>query len=256
MSTGGSKMNENVYKNSKLKDKIDFTSLPKHIAIIMDGNGRWAKKRHLPRTAGHREGMERVKEIVEVASNLGIKYLSLYAFSTENWKRPKNEIDGLMRLLVQYLRNELNALNKNNVKIIVLGDISKLPNTPQNEIIKAVNRTKNNTGMILNIALNYGGRNEIIKSVKDILKDYKIGKIDIDSLDEDLFKKYLYTKDQPDPDLLIRPSGELRISNFMLYQIAYTEFWFSDIYWPDFKEEHFYKAIIDYQKRDRRFGGI
>lgn len=256
MSTGGSKMNGNVYKNSKLKDKIDFTSLPKHVAIIMDGNGRWAEKRHLPRIAGHREGMERVKEIVKVASNLGIKYLSLYAFSTENWKRPKDEIDGLMRLLVQYLRNELNALNKNNVKIIVLGDISKLPNTPQNEIIKAVNRTKDNTGMVLNIALNYGGRNEIIKSVKDILKDYKMGKIDIDSLDEDLFKKYLYTKDQPDPDLLIRPSGELRISNFMLYQIAYTEFWFSDIYWPDFKEEDFYKAIIDYQKRDRRFGGI
>ncbi|MCR2042737.1 isoprenyl transferase [Anaerosalibacter massiliensis] len=239
-----------------LKEQIDENNLPKHIAIIMDGNGRWAKKRFLPRTAGHKEGMERVKEIVEVSARLGIKHLSLYAFSTENWKRPEQEIDGLMKLLVQYLRSEIERLHKNNIKIKALGDISKLPSLQRKEVEDAMEKTKNNSRMILNIGLNYGGRDEIIVATKNILKDIKMGKMNIEDLDANTFEKYLYTKKQPDPDLLIRPSGELRISNFLLYQIAYTEFWFSNIYWPDFREEHFYQAIIDYQKRDRRYGGI
>lgn len=239
-----------------LKEKIDESNLPNHVAIIMDGNGRWAKKRFLPRTAGHKEGMERVKEIVEVAAKIGIKYLSLYAFSTENWKRPEKEINGLMKLLVQYLRAELNTLHKNNIKVQALGDISKLPLLPRIEVEKAIEKTKNNDKMTLNIALNYGGRDEIIEATKNILKDVEMGKMDIEELNVNTFNKYLYTKNQPDPDLLIRPSGELRISNFLLYQIAYTEFCFYNIYWPDFREEHFYRAIIDYQKRDRRYGGI
>lgn len=239
-----------------LKEQIDEGKLPNHVAIIMDGNGRWARKRFLPRSAGHKEGMKRVKEIVEIATRLGIKYLSLYAFSTENWKRPKQEIDGLMILLVQYLKSELNTLHKNNIKVQTLGDISKLPPLPRKEVEKAIAKTKNNNKMVLNIGLNYGGRDEIIKATKNILKDVKMGKMDIEELNDEIFSKYLYTKGQTDPDLLIRPSGELRISNFMLYQIAYTEFWFSNIYWPDFREEHFYQSIIDYQKRDRRYGGI
>ncbi len=240
----------------KLKNKIDINNIPSHVAIIMDGNGRWAKERFLPRTAGHQEGMKRVIEIVEVAEKLNIKYLSLYAFSTENWKRPKEEIDGLMKLLVQYIRSELNKIYKNNIRIQTMGDISKLPKVPRKEVEKAIEKTKNNNKMVLNIGLNYGGRDEIVRAVKNILEDVKMGKINEEDINTKNFSNYLYTNEMPDPDLLIRPSGELRLSNFMLYQIAYTEFWFSDIYWPDFKEEHFYEAIIDYQKRDRRFGGI
>ena len=242
-------------KKSLLK-QIDMDNLPRHIAIIMDGNGRWAKKRLMPRNFGHQEGMKRVVEIVEVANQLGIECLTLYAFSTENWKRPQEEIDGLMKILVLYIRNELDRLTRNNVKLNILGDISALPATARKEVERALERTKGNDGMILNIALNYGGRREIIKGIKEILKDVEMGKISINDINEDSFKDYLYTKGQPDPDLLIRPSGELRLSNFLLYQIAYTEFWFSDVLWPDFKEEKLYEAIIDYQKRNRRFGGI
>lgn len=242
-------------KKSLLK-QIDMDNLPRHIAIIMDGNGRWAKKRFMPRNFGHQEGMKRVVEIVEVANQLGIECLTLYAFSTENWKRPQEEIDGLMKILVFYIRNELDRLTRNNVKLNILGDISALPATARKEVERALERTKGNDGMILNIALNYGGRREIIKGIKEILKDVEMGKISINDINEDSFKDYLYTKGQPDPDLLIRPSGELRLSNFLLYQIAYTEFWFSDVLWPDFKEEKLYEAIIDYQKRNRRFGGI
>ncbi len=236
--------------------KIDLNRLPKHVAIIMDGNGRWARKRLLPRTAGHREGVERVKEVVEVAGNLGIEFLTLYAFSTENWGRPKEEVDTLMKLLVEYLRKELNTLHENNVKINILGDLSKLPILPREEVYKAVEKTKNNTKMQLNIALNYGGRYEIINGIKSLIVDVQNGNIDLDNIDEDLFENYLYTKNQPDPDLLIRPSGERRISNFLLYQIAYTEFVFTDVYWPEFGEEDFYKAIIEFQSRKRRYGGI
>ena len=243
-------------RNKSLKNQIDIDNLPKHISIIMDGNGRWAKKRFLPRNLGHQEGMKRVVEIVEASTKLGIKHLTLYAFSTENWKRPKDEIDGLMRILVFYIRSELYRLIKNNVKLHILGDIEPLPIVARYEVKRAIEETKNNNGMHLNIALNYGGRADIINAVKEILKDVELGNINIDDIDSNLFSGYLYTNGQPDPDLLIRPSGESRISNFLLYQIAYTELWFSDILWPDFKEENLYEAIIDYQKRNRRFGGI
>ncbi len=248
---------ENINQTLKeLRDKINVENLPKHIAIIMDGNGRWARKRFLPRNFGHQEGMERVIEIVGAASNLGIKHLSLYAFSTENWKRPLEEVQGLMKILVQYIQRELNKLHKNNVKVQIMGDIEKLPKYAREEVIKTIETTSQNTGMILNIGLNYGGRDEIIFGIKNLLIDIKMGKINIDDLNEKNFSNYLYTKGQPDPDLLIRPSGEFRISNFMLYQIAYTEFCFYDILWPDFTEKHLLLSIIDYQKRNRRFGGI
>lgn len=240
----------------ELKNKIDINELPEHIAIIMDGNGRWAKRRLMPRSFGHQEGMKRVIEIVESASQLGIKYLTLYAFSTENWKRPQKEIDGLMKILVIYIRNELNKLISNNVKLHILGDISALPDGPRKEVQTALEETAQNDGMILNIALNYGGRDEIIYGIHKLVKELKMGNICLDNIDADSFSDFLYTRGQPDPDLLIRPSGELRLSNFMLYQIAYTEFWFSDVLWPDFKEDTLYEAIVDYQKRDRRFGGI
>ena len=240
----------------ELKNSIDMDNLPKHIAIIMDGNGRWAKSRFLPRNFGHQEGMERVIEVVENCSSLGIEYLTLYAFSTENWKRSPEEIAGLMSILVIYIRRELNKLHKNNVKLNILGDITKLPQKPRLEVERALEKTKNNTKMVLNIALNYGGRDEIIFGIKELLKDLKMGKMNIDSITPDDFSDYLYTKGQPDPDLLIRPSGELRISNFMLYQIAYSEFLFSNVLWPDFREKDLYRAILEYQKRNRRFGGI
>lgn len=240
----------------KLKEQIDMNKIPKHIAIIMDGNGRWAKKRFLPRTAGHREGVQRVSEIVEAACDLNVQCLSLYAFSTENWKRPKEEIDALMNLLILYINRELDRIHKNNIKMRVMGDISKLPKNVAEKVQMAIEKTKDNTGMVLNIGLNYGGRDEIVRAVKNILADVKRGKLKEEDINSDMFSKYLYTSELPDPDLLIRPSGELRLSNFMLYQVAYTEFWFSEIYWPDFKPKNLYEAIIDYQKRDRRFGGI
>lgn len=247
---------DEILKAEKLKSLIDKNKLPRHIAIIMDGNGRWAKKRFLPRTAGHKEGVERVKEIVKACGSLGIEYLTLYAFSTENWARPKDEVDTLMKLLVEYLRKELDTLHKNNVKIIVLGNIDELPDLPKKEIIKAIEKTKNNEKLILNIALNYGSRDEIIQAVRNIILDVKCNKINIEEINKENFNKYLYTRNQPDPDLLIRTSGEQRVSNFLLYQIAYSEFYFTNTLWPDFKEEHLYKAILEYQNRERRFGKI
>ena len=242
--------------NNTIIKEIDYDRLPKHVAIIMDGNGRWARKRLLPRKAGHKAGVERVKEIVEAVGDLGIKYLTLYAFSTENWKRPDDEVSSLMKLLVYYLRNEIKTLHNNQVRIKVIGELNKLPSTPKQEILDAINLTKNNDKLILNIALNYGGRQDIIRAAKLFAKDVNDDKIKINQLDEETFNNYLYTSNDPDPDLLIRPSGELRISNFLLYQIAYTEFWFSNIYWPDFSKKHLYQAIIDFQQRDRRYGGI
>lgn len=238
------------------KDIIDSAYLPKHIAIIMDGNGRWAEKRGMQRNFGHREGMERVIEIVESAKEIGIQHLTLYAFSTENWKRPQGEINGLMKILVFFIRRELNKLVKNNVKVNILGDIGKIPETPRNEVKRAMESTKNNDGMILNIALNYGGRDEIVYGIKALLKDYEMGKIDIDDIDDSMFSNYLYTSKQPDPDLVIRSSRDLRISNFMLYQIAYSELYFTDTLWPDFHKEELHKAIIDFQNRNRRYGGV
>lgn len=239
-----------------LKAQIDLENIPKHIGIIMDGNGRWATKRGLPRSLGHKEGTQRVIDIVEASYKLGVKSLSLYAFSTENWKRPEDEIAKLMELLIYYIRTQLNKIMKNNIKINVMGDISEFPLKVQKEVSRALSLTKMNDKMILNIGLNYGGRSEIIKAVKTISNEYKEGIINIEDIDEDTFSNYLYTNNQPELDLLIRPSGELRVSNFMLYQLAYCEFWFSDVLWPDFSEEVLYEAIIDYQNRDRRFGGI
>jgi len=241
----------------KEKVKIEKEKMPQHIAIIMDGNGRWAKKRGLPRSAGHRFGAQKLKEIVLFADEIGLKYLTVYAFSTENWKRPKDEVENLMNLLREFFDTEIeNLINKTQIRIRVIGDISKLDKDIQERIVSAEERTKDKCGLCVVIALNYGARQEIINAVKNLALDIKSGKIDIEDVDEDLFKKYLYTKDIPDPDLLIRPSGEMRVSNFLLWQISYTEFWFSNVLWPDFKKEHLLKAIEDYQKRERRFGGV
>lgn len=240
----------------EIKEKIDKTRIPKHIGIIMDGNGRWAQKRGLPRSLGHREGSKRVVEIVEACYNLGIKSVSLYAFSTENWKRPEEEISKLMDLLIYCIRTQLDKIKRNNIKINVLGDISKLPEKVQKEISRSLSSTKDNDKMILNVGINYGGRSEIIRAVKKICKEVKNNNLNLDSINEVSFNDYLYTSGQDELDLLIRPSGELRISNFLLYQLAYSEFWFSDVLWPDFTEEILYKAIIDFQNRDRRFGGL
>ncbi|QCX32269.1 isoprenyl transferase [Caloramator sp. E03] len=248
--------NANNLLEKELLKEIDLDKIPKHIAIIMDGNGRWAKKRNLPRSFGHKAGVETIREIVKVCSNIGVKYLTLYAFSTENWKRPADEVNALMNLLVEYLKGELEELHKNNVIINYIGDISMLPDICQRELINSNIKTKKNTGLMLNLALNYGGRNEIVRAIKNIAKEVYNKNIEIDKIDENLISNYLYTSNIPDPDLLIRTSGELRISNFLLWQIAYTELWFTDVYWPDFKPYHLYKAIKDYQSRDRRFGNV
>lgn len=240
----------------KMKSDIDFEKLPSHIAIIMDGNGRWAKKRGLPRHFGHQEGMNRVIEIVEASRDIGIKYLTLYAFSTENWKRPAIEVDALMNLLVIFIRKELDRLIRNGVRLNILGDWSKLPDLPQREIERALKLTSSNEDMVLNIALNYGGRQELVRAIKEILEEQVKGNIDVEDVSEEVLSKHLYTEGQPDPDLIIRPSGELRLSNFLIYQAAYSELWFSDILWPDFDKFELYRAICDYQKRNRRFGGI
>lgn len=237
-------------------DELDLENIPNHIGIIMDGNGRWAKNRNLPRSMGHREGSKRVIEIVEACYKLNVKALSLYAFSTENWKRPKDEISKLMDLLVYYIKTQLDRLIKNNVKINVMGDISKLPDKIVQEINRALLLTKDNDKMILNIGLNYGGRDEIVRATQLISKEVVNGNLDVSDINKEMFNEYLYTKGQPELDLLIRPSGEFRVSNFMLYQLAYSEFWFSNVLWPDFKEDVLYEAIFDYQKRNRRFGGI
>ncbi len=246
----------NKGRKSKEEVVLDKENIPKHIAIIMDGNGRWAKQRNLPRTMGHKAGVETIRKVIKESNKLGIKYLTLYAFSTENWKRPNDEVSALMKLLVEYLKNELEELNKNQVVINILGDIDKLPSDAQREIRKAIVTTEDNVGISLNIAFNYGGRDEILRAVNLVLEEVKKGNINDDSISEDIFEKYLYTNNIPDPDLIIRPSGEQRISNFLLWQCAYSEFWYSNVCWPDFKEEHLHKAIYDYQHRDRRYGGV
>lgn len=243
-------------KEEEILRKIDSNNIPKHIAIIMDGNGRWAKKRGLPRTIGHRAGVETIRNIVKASSKIGIKYLTLYAFSTENWKRPKDEVSALMSLLVEFLRKEIDELNSNNVVVQTIGDISQLPEICQKELDRAYDITKDNSGLKLNLALNYGGRDEIVRAINKMFSDFKAEKFKIENIDDMLISSYLDTSGMPDPDLLIRPSGEYRISNFLLWQIAYSEMWFADIYWPDFKPYHLYKAILEYQERDRRFGGI
>ena len=229
-------------------------NIPRHIAIIMDGNGRWAKERGLTRVAGHRNGVESVRDIVEACGQLNVKYLTLYAFSTENWKRPQDEVSMLMRLLVKALRDETDALHKNNVRLVTIGDILSLPKEVQRELQDAIRKTKRNTGLTLNLALSYSGRWDIIHAVKNMGTDIRAGKILSDQIDESLFSGYLSTSEMPDPDLLIRTSGEMRISNFLLWQLAYTELYIADCFWPDFRRTNLYEAIRTYQKRERRFG--
>jgi undecaprenyl diphosphate synthase len=224
--------------------------IPAHIAIIMDGNGRWAKKRGLPRIFGHRAAMKTVREIVTACADLGVRALTLYAFSTENWVRPEKEISGLMSLLRAYLKSELKTMTKNNIRLSVIGDISKLPAAASKELLATIERTKNNTGMVLNLALNYGGRDDIVRAARKAVEKGMKG------LDEASFGELLDTAGLPDPDLMIRTSGEMRLSNFLLWQLAYSEIYVTPVLWPDFKAKHLNEAILDYQKRERRFGGV
>lgn len=235
---------------------IDKNNIPKHVAIIMDGNGRWAKERGLPRTQGHRVGIKRIKEIVRAANELGIKVITFFTFSTENWSRPKKEVDMLMRYLDNFLTREINELNKNNVKFIVIGRDKPIPKYLLNKIQAAEAKTKDNTGMTVVLALNYGSRQEIIDAVKKFTESVIKGEINLEDLDVESFGDYFYTAGLPDPDLLVRTSGEMRLSNFLLWQISYTELYFPKKYWPDFGKEELEKAIMEYQKRERRFGGI
>lgn len=239
-----------------MKGEIDRNRLPKHIAIIMDGNGRWAAKRALPRFVGHKAGMETLREVLRASNDMGIKILTVYAFSTENWNRPTEEVSYLMNLLIEYMRKEIDELNKNNVKVQILGDLSPLPTITREEIEKAISLTRNNTGIVFNIALNYGGRAELITACKHIATELKDGKIDVDDINEDLISKSLFTAGGYDPDLVIRTSGEKRLSNFLLWQCAYSELVFTDVMWPDFGKKELEKAILEYQSRDRRFGLI
>ena len=237
----------------------DNKEIPRHIAIVMDGNGRWARKRGLPRLAGHNAGMKAMKEIVKKASLLGIGYLTVYAFSTENWKRAEDEVSGIFKLLIYYVDNELNELNRNNVKVQILGDYKKLPKQAAERVEKAIRETDGNTGLQFNIALNYGGRDELARAARIIANRVKDGVLDPEDIDEATISDNLYTgkgnANTPDPELVIRTSGEKRISNYLLWQCAYSEFIFTDTLWPDFTPEEFEKAIIEYQGRERRFGG-
>jgi len=236
----------------------DFSQLkiPRHIAIIMDGNGRWARKRGLPRIVGHKTGVESVREVIRVASELGVEYLTLYTFSKENWKRPKEEVMGLMNLLKRLLRMEVEELNRNNVRIKAIGRLQDLPDEVLKELERARRLTENNDGLKLYLAISYGGRAEIVDAFKKALKKWEEGELTPDSIDEESFREFLYDPELPDPDLLIRTSGEMRVSNFMLWQIAYSEIYVTPTLWPDFRREELLKAIEDYSKRERRFGGI
>jgi undecaprenyl diphosphate synthase len=233
---------------------IDKNNLPKHLAIIMDGNGRWAKQRGLLRTLGHESGTKSVKKIIEACANLGIENLTLYAFSTENWNRPKIEIEALMKVLVNSLIKELPTLEKNNIKMNAIGNLEKLPSKAQKELQDVIQKTATNSKLVLTLALSYGSRQELVNAVKKISDKVKNNIISIDKIDDSIINQHLYTHNLPDVDLLIRTSGEHRISNFLLWQIAYAELYFTDILWPDFKEDDLYEAIISYQKRERRFG--
>ncbi len=245
-----------MFFNKKNKNEIDLTRLPQHIGVIMDGNGRWARRRGLPRSAGHSAGADALKKIITEANNLGVKYITVYAFSTENWKRPKEEVDYLMSLLLDYLRNAEKTLAGENVVIRAIGSRKELSWEIRDQIVRTEKFTKNNTGIVMNIALNYGAREEITSAVREICEDVKNGKTDIDSITDKMLENHLYTKGQPDVDLLIRTSGEQRLSNFMLWQVSYAEMWFTNKLWPDFKPKHLRQAIYDFQNRGRRFGGV
>jgi len=238
------------------QELIKSGDIPEHIAIIMDGNGRWAKKRGLPRVAGHKRGVDTVKEIVEACSEVGVKYLTLYTFSTENWKRPKEEVSTLMRLLLKSLRDRVDELNENDVRLTTIGNTISLPDAVQKQLYADIERTKNNKKMVLNLALSYSGRWEIIEAIKEIAKKTSLGKLKTGDIDENLLSSFLTTKDMPDPDLVIRTSGEFRVSNFLLWQIAYSEFIITETLWPDFSKDDLYSAIKIFQKRERRFGKV
>ena len=235
-----------------LLQQLDLTRLPRHIAIIMDGNGRWASRRGLPRAAGHRAGVAAVRDTVEAAARLRVELLTLYAFSKENWKRPRGEVETLMGLLREYLAKELRTLVDNNVKLRVIGRDEELPEAVQRELRRALHATYRNTGLVLNVALSYGGRAELVDACRSLIRQG----VEPGELDEQTFEKHLYTAGQPDPDLLIRTSGERRISNFLLWQVAYSEIWVTEVLWPDFRRRHLFEALVDYQRRERRYGGL
>jgi len=239
-------------EEDRLVRRIDLGRLPRHIAVIMDGNGRWASERRLPRVAGHRSGITSVRETVEICARLGVEVLTLYAFSQENWKRPRAEVTTLMSLLREYVRKELGSLLDNNIRFSVIGHLEDLPTSAQRELGRAMERTRGNDGLLFNIALSYGGRTEIVDACRALL----VEGADPDRLTTESFAEKLYTSGQPDPDLLIRTSGELRVSNFLLWQIAYAEIWVTETLWPDFRRLHLFQAILDYQSRDRRYGGL
>ncbi len=248
-------MTRSTGQNRKLQEHLQKNgSIPQHIAIIMDGNGRWAKKRALPRVAGHHEGVNSVRDIVEACGQIGVRYLTLYTFSTENWNRPKEEVSILMRLLLSSLRDECDNLHKNNVRLKTIGDFSSLPQDVQDEFLDAIDLTKNNTGLTLVLALSYSGRWDITNAIKKIADDVKAGTLEPEMINDEIISKNLATKDVPDPDLLVRTSGELRISNFLLWQLAYSEMYVTDIFWPDFRRKQLYEAIESFQRRERRFG--
>jgi len=239
-----------------LKDKINPQRLPKHVAIIMDGNGRWAKCQGKDRLFGHQNGVESVREVTEASVELGIKFITFYAFSTENWNRPVDEIEGLMHLMIQAIENETSTLMKNNVRFEVIGDIQKINKETKEAIERITEKTKNNRALTMIIALSYSSRWEIEQAIKTIALEVKDGGLDIDDINQDLISNHLCTKNYPDPDLLIRTSGEYRISNFLMWQLSYSELYFTDVFWPDFKRENYYEAILDFQSRERRFGKI
>ena len=237
-----------------LIDSIDKTNLPKHLAIIMDGNGRWAKQQGFLRAFGHENGTKSVKKTITTCAKLGIEYLTLYAFSTENWNRPKLEVEALMKILINSLKKELVTLQENNIRLNAIGNLEKLPKSAQKELLDVIDKTKNNTRLTLTLALSYGSREELVNAVRIISDKVKNNIISLDTIDDSIINEHLYTQNLPDVDLLIRTSGEHRISNFLLWQIAYAELYFTNVLWPDFKDQDLYEAIISYQKRERRFG--
>jgi undecaprenyl diphosphate synthase len=243
-------------RDEQLLNQIDFARLPRHVAVIMDGNGRWAKRRHLPRVAGHRAGVDAVRATVDTCARLGIEALTLYAFSVENWKRPPFEIEALMTFLKEYLRKEIENLHRNNIRFQTIGRTSELDESVQFELRSAIHKTAGNTGMVLNVALNYGGRVEIVDAFQRMHEKLAREGRGADAITEAEIARHLYTADLPDPDLMIRTSGEMRVSNFLLWQIAYSEIYVTDTLWPDFRRPDLFAAIIDYQKRERRFGGL
>ena len=243
-------------RDADLLSQIDLARLPRHIAVIMDGNGRWARRRRLPRIAGHRAGAQAVRETVEASSQLGVAALTLYAFSTENWKRPRTEIDTLMTLLREYLRKELAEIHRNNIRLQILGRYEQLPREVRQDLEDALRQTAENTGMVLNVALNYSARAELVDAFQAILREMRHSNSPETEVTEQTIADHLYTRGMPDPDLLIRTSGEMRVSNFLLWQIAYAEIWVTDTCWPDFTRRDLYQAILDFQKRERRYGGL